>query len=71
MVQITLTFDEMDWCTIQRALYEHAGELSASEVRRTGGRGFASGGVASHVGDVHRIHDQIREARDALRTDKD
>lgn len=60
---ITMTFGEYDWSAIQHALYHEAGELAASEARRTGGRGFASGGKSRHLERLHRIHDEIKAAR--------
>lgn len=60
---MTMTFGEYDWSAIQHALYEAAGELAASEARRTGGRGIASGGKARELDRLHRIQDEIRAAK--------
>jgi hypothetical protein len=48
------------------ALHTHAGELAAREARRTGGRGFASGGVSRQVQDAHYARSLLVWAR--LRT---
>lgn len=58
---ITMTFGEYDWSAIQRALYDAAGDLAASEARRTGGRGMASGGKERQLQRMHRIQDEIRD----------
>lgn len=60
-----MSFTHNDWSTIKVALFREAGELAASEARRTGGRGYASGGVARHVHDLHRINDHIKVRLDA------
>lgn len=60
LVMITLEFN--DWNMVNQALYRFAGELAASEARRTGGVGYASGGVEAQVTDAHRIRGTIRAA---------
>lgn len=57
---VTITFDFNDWIAIKVALYREAGEIAAQEARRTGGRGFASGGKLHGVEILHRISDTIK-----------
>lgn len=60
--QITITMSEQDWLTITGSLYKDAGEHAALEARRTGGYGYASGGVMGHVKTLHRLRDTLLDA---------
>jgi hypothetical protein len=70
-MKLTLTFEEDDWSAIQTGLHDSAGEIAASEARRTGGRSFASGGRLGRVQQLHRIYDTILSARVKLREERE
>lgn len=63
MSDLTVTLPSAVVDEILSALHNHAGELAAREARRTGGRGFASGGIAYGVQKAHEAHDLISWAR--------
>jgi hypothetical protein len=65
--KITVELDELDWGVVQNALYREAGELAATEARRTGGRGWSSGGKSRHLDQIHKIYDVIKEKVDDQR----
>lgn len=56
---VTITLEFNDWTAVTAALYHEAGEVAASEARRTGGRGYASGGCHRRVETLHRISSEI------------
>lgn len=58
-VEFVLPLSSGEVSAIQSALHREAGELAASEVRRTGGRGFASGGISRQVQVLLDLQDRL------------
>lgn len=61
---ISIEFDYYAWQDISLALYREAGEIAASEARRTGGLGWASGGKQKQVERIHKIRAAINAKLD-------
>lgn len=62
-----MTFAFNDWSMINHALSRFAQDLHDSEMKRTGGAGFASGGKLGAYEDCNRIKEQVSQnLRDTL-----
>lgn len=55
-----IELDMHDWSAVQGALQAAADQLKEGEEKRTGGRGFASGGKAVHYQRLLRIRRTIK-----------